>query len=65
VRVSLGGVRDEAELAATGGRISARFRPDYSNDEKSGTTNPIFVLDEVTRCPRTSRRPVGGADGSA
>jgi len=49
VRVSLGGVRDEAEIRGIGGPTSARFRENYPDDEESRIGNPVFLLDEVDK----------------
>ena len=49
VRMSLGGVRDEAEIRATGARTSVRFRDASCVFRDAGTMNPVILLDEVDK----------------
>jgi len=60
VRVSLGGVRDEAEIRDPAYLIGALPGQIIQMMKKAGAVNPIFVLDEVDRCPRIFR---GGSIG--
>jgi len=49
VRVSLGGVRDEAEIAGTAARTSALNGTARTALREAGTMNPVIVLDEVDK----------------
>ena len=49
VRMSLGGVRDEAESADIAGPISARCRASHPGHEEGQSSNPLFLLDEVDK----------------
>ena len=47
--MSLGGVRDEAEIAVTG-VTSGRCRAgSYRGMRTAGTVNPVFLLDEIDK----------------
>ena len=64
VRLSLGGVRDEARYAATPQYIAAL--PDKSSrDEEAGTINHVILLDERGQARRRFRGTVGSASRSA
>ena len=50
VRLSLGGVRDEAEIRGSSAHLHWRSAgPDHSNDEEGRTVNPVLLLDEVDK----------------
>ena len=44
-----GGVRDEAEIAATAAPISARCRASAAKHDQGRGKNPLFLLDEVDK----------------
>jgi len=60
VRLSLGGVRDEAEIRGTGAPTSARCPQDLQSMKKAKTTNTFLLLDEIDRWA-----PTGGATRSS
>ena len=63
VRLSLGGVRDEAEIRPPPHLHRRLPRPDHPDEKKAGTQNPVFLLDEVDKMSMDSAatRPLLGS----
>jgi ATP-dependent Lon protease len=49
IRISLGGVRDEAEIRGHRGPISARCPARSSVDAQGQDSNPLILLDEIDK----------------
>ena len=48
-KFSLGGIRDEAEIRVIEELTLDLYLENNSDDEKAGTRNPLFLLDEIDK----------------